>query len=469
MKILLITAKHNIKERYGSKMNIRSGILPSLGIGLIGTIIKSLNHEVKYLDLAVLAYTDKELLNFIYSFKPDLIGMSSTSPYAKKSFSITKMIKNEFKDVPIIFGGTHITIFPEQSMAENASIDIGVIGEGEETIKELLSHFEGKKPLGEIQGIIYRKDDKLIRTPERKIIENLDSLPFIDRDIYDNKHYVPLPNQYKKLPLMNMVTSRGCPYKCAFCFEAGKFGQKHRRQSPRRVVDEITYMVDKFGIKEISFWDDNFLMPRNWIIEFCNLLKERKIDILWSCVTRVNETSPQLLKLIRLAGCYNIFFGLESGVQKLLDNLNKRTTVEQNRNAVKWSNEAGLEVRGSFMLAIPGETPELGLETIKFILSLDLHSLQISYTTPYWGTALYDLCKKSGRLIEDSDDYNVFNVVYVPEGYESAEQIYKLQKMAYRKFYFRPSYVFKQIRKIRSISDLKRYLDGFKFVLGISM
>ncbi len=469
MKILLLTPGHTVKERYSSRFNIKSGALPSMGIGIIGTIVKSLGHDVKYLDMALDPYSDEELTVFIGSYRPDWVGISCTTPYAHKALRIAGVIKDAFRNTPVVFGGTHMTIFPEQSMNAAPAVDIGVIGEGEETVRDLLLYFEGKKPLEDIPGIVYRKNGGLAKTPGRQVIEDIDKLPFIDREIFDLKRYVPLPNQYRRLPLMHMITSRGCPYRCAFCFEGGKFGHKHRRQSPQRVIDEMSNLLEKYGIREFSFWDDNFLLPRQWVVEFCRLIKEKKMDIVWSCYSRVNDVSPEILRTIRDAGCYNIFYGLESGVQKLLDNLNKRTTVEQNRKAVQWANEAGLEVRGSFMLAIPGETPALGRQTIRFILSLTLHSLQISYTTPYPGTALYELCRKSGRLQEKMEEYSTFKVVYVPEGYASAAEVYRLQKTAYRKFYFRPSYMIMQARKIKRLSDVKRLLDGAVFALGITV
>jgi radical SAM superfamily enzyme YgiQ (UPF0313 family) len=380
----------------------------------------------------------------------------------------------EAYDIPILLGGPHATSFPERTLKENPFIDIIVVGEGEDTIVDLLEYFDGRrKALDEIPGIGYRKGHNICLTPPRLPRKNLDEIPMVDRKLFHRGKYVPLPNQYKRIPAATLVTSRGCPYKCTFCFEAGRFGLKYRQQSVERVVDEIEYLINEHGVREIGFWDDIFTLNRKWIHGFCDRLEEKGLDITWQCEARVDNVTRDMLMRMAEVGCHSIFYGLESGVQALLDNIKKETTVEQNRQATKWANEAGIDVRGSFMLAIPGETPELARQTIDFILSLDLYSLQISYTTPFPGTELYDSCLESGRFMdgfgENYADFSSFNVVYLPDGYESPEQVVALQKEAYRRFYFRPSYIWKNLKRLRSLDDLFRLASGLKFVLGITL
>jgi radical SAM superfamily enzyme YgiQ (UPF0313 family) len=262
-----------------------------------------------------------------------------------------------------------------------------------------------------------------------------------------------------------VITARGCPYsKCAFCFSAGKLKQGFRRNSPARVVSVIEELVSKYGMKEIIFADDNFLFNPKWIAEFCGLLKAEGIDISWSCAGRADTVNFEMLKNAKSAGCWGVFYGLESGVQRLLDTIKKGITLEEVERAIDWTHKAGLETRGSFMLALPGETVKDALETIDFAIRFDLDYAQFHATFPDLGTELFDIAGSSGRMYP----YKGMNkATFVPEGYAGAEEVEGMVDLAYRRFYMRPGYVAKRVRSIRNLSDLSRYIKGFLFVRGL--
>lgn len=468
MKILFLTPPYSVKERYGNKVNLNKGYLPPLGLAYIASVLEQDKHKIKILDLQVYDLSSKKLLNEISRFNPDVIGVSSLTPTSSKAFKLAKFIKNNFKKT-LIFGGPHVSCFPKETMEKNDFIDILVIGEGEYAMKEVLNCLENKKSLSKVKGIVYRTKNKIHFTGKRKIIENLDELPIPNRKYFDMKKYIPLPNQYKVLPITNMITSRGCSYgQCTYCFEAGRLGHKYRRISPKRAIEEIRYLQKTYGTREISFWDDEFVYVGKWVEDFCNLLIKEKINIKWSCYARVNYVKKDLLKKMAKAGCWNIFFGLESGNQELLNKIRKGITLKQIRKAVKWANESGIETRGSFMFALPGETPEMGEKTINFAISLDLNYAQFLLTTPFPGTKLLEQCEKEGRLSLDYDKYSVFQPVFIPFGYKNKEQLVKILKRAYRRFYLRPKYILKHLKKIKSWEDIKKYISGAKFVLGMS-
>ncbi|SVD30279.1 uncharacterized protein METZ01_LOCUS383133, partial [marine metagenome] len=248
---------------------------------------------------------------------------------------------------------------------------------------------ENRDLLSQIDGIFYRSDGKTIANKPRVKIQDLDELPFPARDLFPLECYVPLPNQYKRLPLTNMVVIRGCPYVCTFCDQAGTGA---RARSPKKAVDEIRHVVNQFGVKEISFWDDTMSYNKKWMTEFCERLIGAQLDIIWSCYAAVNTVNKEILYLMKQAGCWNIFYGFETGVPELLRNIDghkKNRSFEKMKEVSKWTKDANIEIRGSFMIGMPGETPELARETIKRAIELDPEYAQFSITTPYPGTRLY--------------------------------------------------------------------------------
>ncbi|MFH1235111.1 MAG: radical SAM protein, partial [Candidatus Diapherotrites archaeon] len=344
------------------------------------------------------------------------------------------------------------------------------VGEGEETLREVAERIEKKRSLKGLKGIVYRgPKGKILENPRRPMLENLDLLPFPAFELFDLKRYIPLPNQYMRLPLANMITSRGCSYaKCTFCFEAGIFGHKFRRQSPERVVRDIKRLVQKYGVKEISFWDDNFVVGKDWLESFAKLLEKEKLGISWSCYAKVSLVNPEILSIMKKAGCWIIFYGIEAGDQKLLDTIRKGITIKQIKQAIEWTEKAGIESRGAFMLALPGETPALAEKTIKLALSLPLDYAQFALTTPYPGSVLFRQCSEEGKINYDFTRYGSFEPVFIPKAYKSEKELKALLKSAYRRFYFRPSYVWRRLSRVRSFEDIKRNFEGLLFLVGMN-
>ncbi|MBI2529716.1 MAG: radical SAM protein [Candidatus Diapherotrites archaeon] len=368
---------------------------------------------------------------------------------------------------------------PEEIMRRHRCFDILVYGEGEITFAEIMqkfreAHYSTEKflkdyrTLAKIRGIVFRNGKKIIMNAPQEPVQNLDELPFPARHLLPMRKYIPLPNQYLRLPVVHMLAIRGCPYNCTFCSNNAVFGRAIRARSPEKVLEEIRHLQEKYGAKEISFWDDMLTANRKWMEKFCSLLIENKIDITWTCYARVDTVDLPLLKLMKRAGCWNIFYGFESGNQQLLDNIGKRITLQQIRNASKWTKEAGIEIRASFMIALPGETPELAEQTLEFAKELNPDYVQFCITTPYPGTALYNDAKKYGKLTKDFDKFHGWDAVFIPKGYKNKEEILALEKKFFREFYLRPAYVLGRFAKIKSFRDLMRYAKGARFLLGFT-
>lgn len=481
MDILLLFPPLSVEERYGKrKLGDVGGHLPPFGLACIASYIREHNFSVNIIDALAEGMESIQVLDYIAKNQPKVIGISAMTPQFQRMVQIAKNISERFPEILTVIGGHHASIMPEKTLKDNNGLDLLVYGEGEETFLEIINKYreirwdkekflKGIECLRAIDGIAFRDTDNNIKiNKSRKQIEDLDSLPSPAWDLLPIDKYIPLPNQYLNQPVIHMVSIRGCPFDCDFCSSSSAFGRKIRARSPERVVDDIKYVKSKYNIKEISFWDDTMTVNKKWVERFCNCLLENKVNVTWTCYSRVDTVNFEMLKLMKKAGCWNIFYGYESGNQQLLDNINKGTTLEQIRDVNKWTKDAGIEVRASFMIALPGETPELAKKTIDFAIELEPEYAQFSITTPYPGTKLYDTAKQSGRLCEDFSKYNMWEVVYVPYGYKDEEEILALEKLAMRKFYFRFRFIFRKIKRIRSFEDIRRYINGLKMAIGFT-
>ncbi len=470
MNIALITPPYDLMRRgYGSKRILRAGFFPPLGIGYLSAPLLKKGHQVKIIDAPPLNYKNEDIFRELKNFKPDIIGVSSLTASADEAYSLIRFLKEKIPKAPVILGGAHATCFPQTCFEKIPELDGLVYGEGEKAFEEIVESIESSNKIKEdILGTwIKEVSGKLKKNPPADPIMNLDEILPPAWELYDHKIYRPLPLQYKKWPTANVITSRGCPWgQCTFCFESGRAAQKYRRYSPKRAVAEIKNLVENFGIKEVTFWDDNFLVNEKWIFEFCDLLDEKKIYIPWSACARVNTVSRPMLERIHKSGCWCIFYGFETGNADLLLRIKKGATLEQARQAASWTHELGIDTRGSFMLALPGETPEKGQKTINFAKELDVTFAQFLLTYPEWGTELYDDAIKSGRMVPLYKSRTT--ATYIPDGYKDAEEVRAMQIKAYHSFYFNPSFLWKHFKRLKSLNLIRQYYQGLKYILGVS-
>ncbi|MBI2662855.1 radical SAM protein [Candidatus Woesearchaeota archaeon] len=479
MDLLLIYPRLSKQESYQEiKVSDKiKGTLPPLGITTLAAYLIENKFNVGIIDPLVEGMSTNNLLNYIEEKKPSIIGFSVLTPTFEKAKDIAREIKKKYPDKIMIIGGHHITIFPKESVTENL-FDIFVYGEGEITSLELMNFlktnnydkhkiFSETDHLKRINGLIFKENTEIITTSPRELIPDLDMLPFPARHLLKMEEYIPLPIEYKRLPAINMMVSRGCPFNCTYCSTHGTFGYKLRFRSPEKVIKEIKHIIEKYGAKQISFWDDVLTVNKKWIHQLCDLIIQEKLDIIWNCYAHANTVDDYTLKKMKQAGCFCIWYGIEAGDDFLLKMINKGTTLESIKKAVKLTHDNDIEVRGLFMIGLPGETPELAQKTINFAKELNVDYAQFSITTPHVGTKLYDDAHLYGTLKKDFSRYTQHEAVFVPFGYKNKEEVEEMCRKAYRDFYHRPSYLLKQVLKIRTIDDIKRYYNAFKIAKNI--
>ncbi|MGD9015528.1 MAG: radical SAM protein, partial [Candidatus Omnitrophota bacterium] len=289
--------------------------------------------------------------------------------------------------------------------------------------------------------------------------ENLDKLPFPARELIDLKRYCPSIGFYKRLPNATIVGSRGCNYNCLFC-HTQTMGRKVRYRSAENIINEIKEVIREYKVRDILFWDNNLTGDKERIFKLCQEILKQHIKISWSGNTRADTVDEGTLKMMKKAGCRRLLLGVESGVQKNLNMLRKGETLEQIEQAVKLCKRIGIEIFATFMFAIPGETYEQGLLTIKFACRLNPEYAKFFTLACHPGTDLYQNIIKYGTLVSFTAGQSHQNAGFIPYTMKR-EEVKKLLNMAYRRFYLRVGYILMKILKIRSFEDLRQDIRGF--------
>jgi len=440
---------------------------------MIAAVLEKNGYHVKVLDRLALKLTENSILREIREENPSIIGITAMTPTINSAINITRKIKEMNNDTIIVLGGPHVTLFPEETLQRVPEVDIVVRGEGEQTMLELVKTLENGEGLNsQVLGVTYREKDHVRSSPARPFISNLDSLPFPAFHLLPIAKYRPHPPYGRQLPSIPIVTSRGCPYRCIYCSKS-VFGGKYRANSPMYIADEIEYLIKKFNVREITFYDDVFTLDKKRVFAICEELERRRIEIPWTCETRVNLVNEELVKKMKKAGCYMIAYGVESGDQEILNNLKKDITLEQATRAFELTHKIGLQTIAYFMIGSLGETPETIEETIKFAKKLDPDFVQFSITTPFPGTELFNLAVKEGMVSKDWNNYIYAGLRSIDyPAFETntlnKEDLKRWNIRAYRSFYLRFHYFFKRLKKIRSFSEMKTNVKGLLVLLEMT-
>lgn len=461
-KIMLINPPQNAKYPQ-----------PPLGLAMIAAVLEESEYEVKILDLQTPGASEEMVSEMVSQEKPDVVGITAFTPTINAAIRVAKKVKECDDNNSVILGGPHGTILPEETLRSAPEIDIVVRGEGEQTILELVKVLEknSQNGLKGISGISYREGPNVRSNPPRPPILDMDMLPFPAFHLLPIGKYRLHPPFGRRSPVMPVVTSRGCPYRCIFCSKS-VFGKKYRSNSPDYVIDEIRLLNEKFGVKEIKFYDDVFTLDRKRVLSVCRQLKEVKLDIPWTCETRVNLVDEELLKIMKDSGCYMIAYGVESGSQGILNNLRKDITLEQAVDAFGLTRKAGVEAVAYFMIGSPEETPDTLKDTLEFAKKLDPDFVQFSITTPYPGTELYERVARKRCLSEEWDKYVYADLKSADyPAFETKtlrrEDMKEWNKKAYASFYLRWSYLWKRMKKMTSWGELKTNITGLHMLMEL--
>ena len=428
---------------------------PPLGIASIAAVLERDGYPVGMIDAAVEELTLEQTLERVRGFNPGVIGITSTTNFCCNAVQLARELKAKLPGIIIVLGGPHASAYPEACLPDTC-FDYVCIGEGEITLPELLSTLSnGGKP-DDVKGLAFVRDGRHVKTERRPFIEDLDSIPMPARHLLPIEKYVPMPNDGPYLPKTAMVSSRGCPFHCIFC-DHGVYGHSYRSASPKRIVDEMEMLKERFGVKDIAFIDSLFMVSVKRVTGICDEIIRRNLKVHWTCTTRANIATKQVFEKMKAAGCWRVRIGVESGNNEVLKFIRKDLNKDQVRRVIKEADELGLHPKGFFMIGHPVDTRETILETIEFAKSLPLTDATVQVNTPMPGTLQWDIVEKHGTMISSNfEDFTYWEPVFVPKGM-TKEELNALHRRFYRSFYFRPIIIWRHLKMLRGPGDVRRY------------
>lgn len=349
-----------------------------LGLCYVGAAFEKANAEVRIIDYIVRQYSVEKLQSELNAFKPDIVGITSVTLNFNLAADIMKTVREVFPSAVIVMGGHHVSFEYESTLRQYPEIDLIVIGEGEETIAELVPLIHNRSAWRQIPGIAFMDGEEMIVTPPRKLVLDLDNLPLPSRHLLPISRYLALG-----FPV-SIITSRGCPNRCIFCQGRRMVGARVRNRNPIKVVDEIETLL-AYGFPRINFSDDFFTSNVQRVKVICEEIQRRGLEFSWTAFARADSVTVELLQVMRQAGCDTVFFGIESGNQQMLDRIRKRIKLERIRQAVADCKTVGMKVFGSFIVGLPGETKETLMDSHRFAEELDI-IYGYHFLTPFPGT-----------------------------------------------------------------------------------
>ncbi len=437
-----------------------ASIIPPIGLAYIAAVLERDGHKVAIIDGIAEDITVDEAVVRAREF--DVVGVGVLSSYFIRSVELIEKLKAAGKTV--FAGGAHATAMPESLLAKG--VDHVVIGEGEMTVSELVGALAAGGSVEDIAGLAFMKEGRMVRTPRRPLIKDLDDLPMPAWHLLPMDKYKNSEARTFRSRSLSLVTSRGCKGNCTFCFK-GAFGTEFRSHSPGRIVREMFFLRDQYGANDIAFWDDSFTTDKETVMEVCRLLIEGNFGVPWSCEARIDTVDEEMLRAMKAAGCELVAYGVESGSDRVLRSINKRLDTATTMRTVRLTQAVGLQIRGYFMLGLIGETEEEMRATIRFAIALAPDIATFTLLTPLPGSADHIRAQREGGTFDPlfftKKILSEFNLpdepVYCPQGI-TPERLMAIHREAYRRFYYRPAFIWRELRRIRTWQDIKRLWRG---------
>jgi len=464
--IIFTRPRLSMEEEYGHLAKVGSVEMPN-GLCYLAASTRKSGYKTEIIDAHAMNISNGKLTDLIINKNPKYVGISANTINIYSAADLAKKVKKLNPDIKMIVGGPHITAVPVETMKRFPEIDIGVIGEGEITIVDILNNLKKRKDLKKVKGIVFRKGKKIIITEKREFIKNLDDLPPPAFDLLpDFKKYYKPPawSLHEKVSAL-LITSRGCSAQCTFCDRA-VFGNVCRTHSAEYVMRIIRKLYHKHGVRHLRLNEDNLLLFRNKIKGICNAIIKEKLKISWSCFARVDCVNFEILRLIKKAGCWQISYGIETGEQKILDVEKKNITLEQIEKAVRLTKKVGIRVIGFNMIGHPLETIKSMKKTIDFNKRIKVDDFKAEFLIPFPGTELYYTAEKYGVLDRDWGKMGVYKgPVFIPYGL-TKELLIEWHKRGLWHFYLQPRIILSYIKQIRDLNDIKTLFLGASVIFS---
>jgi anaerobic magnesium-protoporphyrin IX monomethyl ester cyclase len=459
-------------EGYGARSNIRwphrrkdKSLQFPIYLAYTVSVLKKERIEAHGLDAVCAEMGITEFVDAVKKIGPQVVLLEVSTPSIMYDLETAQKVKKE-TGAFVVLCGPHASYFHKDIIESYTFVDACIRGEFEYVMRDLCLAIKKGKPLSGVRGITFRNKKKTTVNPDMPPIENLDGLPVPDRFDFKLEDYQQAFYLGKKTALV--ITSRGCPYGCTFClWPTTMFSRRFRVRSPKNVVDEIESLIKEEHVDEIFFDDDTFTINNKRIIEMCGEIVRRGIKIPWCCMGRVDNVSEEMLSTMKKAGCYQIFYGFESGSEDILKASKKGITKKQIRDAVKLTKKVGLSVCGSFIFGLPPETKKTAKETLDFAKSLHANYVQFVLAAPFPGTEFYNEAKAKGLLCIDSwADLDGTRGPIVRTEHLSREDLEGIIRKAYFSYYTSPRVIWQNIKHMKNYNGARKTARGAFSVVG---
>lgn len=452
MKVIFVDLPIAHEQFYGDwDISALDTVCPPLGLLYIAGYVRAHGHEPSIIDIPNRRWTIPQAVDHIARLAPDAIGISAKTPSVRALRQLTTLLRARGVSCPILLGGAHVTAAPLETMARFPAIDVGVIGEGELTCLDVLDHLERGRPLDDVAGIVFRHPTHgVVRTPARPTIADLDVLPFPAWDLLPGfpESYPHSPFETRRTPAASLITSRGCPFHCTFC-DTAVFGSRVRFHSPAYTLRMLRHLVDHYGVRDVMFYDDNFFINHDHMMGICNGMIAERLDLSWYCLAHEKTMKPERLATARRAGLWFIEMGVESGSDRILREIQKKTSAREVAEAASEAKRHGIKTKGNFIFGLPLETRETLEETIRFACESDFSFAQQSFLTIWPGSPIAANWQRYGTGPSEWDQLGQYTITFVPHGLTAADLL-AASKAFFRRFYLRPRIVAEVARTLTS-------------------
>lgn len=414
--------------------------IPGMGVLVLAAVARQHGYDVHLIDAKNQGTAPDRIAERIVALEPDYLGLSATTVSVTNAARIAEAVKAARPEVVTIVGGPHVSAIPERTLDAFPAFDYGVAGEGEHSLFELLASIEsgaGVTGIASVPGAVYRRDGTTHANPAAPYIDDLDGLPMPAWDLLpDFPHeFAPTILSYPRSPVASLMTSRGCPFSCAFC-DRSTSGRRGRMHSVESVVSLCRHLAG-LGVRHIIFVDDLFTVRKERVRRLCEAFIREGFTFSWSCNSHPNLLDLDTMKLMKRAGCWQIAYGIESGSQRVLDVVKREVRIPRMRETLRMTREAGIRTKGYVMVGHPTEHLDSLAETSAFLKEVELDLCQITKFTPYPGTPAYPTIREHGGFNEDWEQMNALNFVFVPTGL-TEDVLESYFDYMYRAFYSRP-------------------------------
>ena len=461
-RVLLITPPSGLyrrDDRCQSKVEDQTVavIFPPIELGYLAAVVERQGIECRLRDYPAEKKTWDDFKEDLKTFQPQVLVLNTTTPTLKKDILAAELTRELFPHTVVIGRGEYFSVFPDKALQEFPSLDILLRGEPELPLEDVIKSLQQDLPLDGIQGIAFRKEGVPVVTPERPLLQDLDYLPFPSRHLMNNSLYRSPENNE---PITVVHTQRGCPARCIFCSVVITSGQKVRKRTPAKIVEELRECVEKYHIRNFLFHADTFTWDKAWVIELCRLIIDSGLNIHWGCNSRVDSIDDERLDWLKKAGCWVIAFGIESGDEEILKKMRKGTTLEQARNAIQTVKRHGIKTHAFMVIGLPWETRETFHKTMKFLREIDPDFFDFNIAYPLPGTELMKIATEDNLLIQGDPSQGSYADAVLRTFELTPDELMMMRRKALWQLYLRPKYIIRTLLTAGSPKNVWQYMKA---------